>query len=163
MTIATNREHLDNGSPGGCRVRGLARQVIDGAGTATTLTVGQSGALCLLGTAAGQAYTLPAIGADDVGVYFDFFVNITGTGTYSITTDASTTFLVGGIDGSNTTLASGGETFVADGTADLNWTADSDLTGRLVGTSLKLTAISSTQWTISGNSMSVGTTPTTPF
>lgn len=163
MVIATNREHLDNGSLSGCRVRGLARLVIDPAGTARTLLVGESGALCLLGTAAGQAYTLPAVGANDVGMYFDFLANITGTGTYSITTDAATTFLVGAVDYSSTSVAEGGDTFVADGVATtVDYTADSDVTGRLVGTSLRLTAISSTQWTITGNMMGVGT-GTTPF
>ena len=80
MAIATKREALDNGSPDGSRVRGVARLVIDGGGTARTLLVGESGSLCLLGTAAGQAYTLPVIGANDLGMEFEFFAHITGTG-----------------------------------------------------------------------------------
>ena len=51
MAIPVVREQVDNGSPDGSRLHGNAREVIDGAGTATTLTTGQSGALCLFGTA----------------------------------------------------------------------------------------------------------------
>ena len=46
MTIPSNREILDDGSPGGCRVRGLARQVIDGS-TARTLLASESGAFTI--------------------------------------------------------------------------------------------------------------------
>ena len=163
MAIPITRERIDYGSLDGCALEGNVRQVIDPAGTARTLLRSESGALCLLGTAAGQAYTLPAVNARDVGMYFDFMANITGTGTYSITTDAATTFLVGAVDYSSTAVAEGGDTFVADGVATTtNYTADSDVTGRLVGTALRLTAISATQWTISGNMMGVGT-GTTPF
>ena len=162
MAIPTNREQLDNGSPGGCRVDGLAREVIDPSGTSTTLTVGQSGALCLFGTAGGQTYILPVITADDIGMWFEFFANITGTGTYSITTGTSSTYLVGAVDYSSTAVAEGGDTFVANGTDDDDYTADSDVTGRLVGTNLQLIAISTTQWTISGTAFGVGT-GTTPF
>ena len=82
MTIATNREHLDSGSPDGCRVRGLARQVINAAGTTTQLTVDQSGALLVFGTTGGQVYTLPIIGANDVGMFFEVCTTVTGTGSY---------------------------------------------------------------------------------
>ena len=162
MTIAAEREQLDDGSPGGCRVRGLAREVIDPAGTATTLTTGQSGALCIFGTAAGQTYVLPAVSSDDVGMYFEFIITIDGTGTYSITTDAATTFLVGGVDSMSDALAEGGGMHEADGTTVLAFTADTDVTGRMVATHLHLTALSSTQWCITGTISTEGTTAT-PF
>jgi len=162
MAIPTNREHLDNGSDSGCRVRGLARQVIDPGGTARTLKVGESNALCLFNTAAGQAYTLPLVGADDVGVTFEFQAILTGTGTYSVATDAATTFIGGGLDSSSTAVAEGGDTFAADQTATVAFTADSDVTGRLNGTRFTLTATSSTVWAIGGTMMGVGTLAT-PF
>ncbi len=162
MTIPTSTEHLDNGSLSGCRVRGLKRQVIDPAGTARTLLVSESNALCVFGTAAGQAYTLPAVGADDVGMTFEFVATITGTGTYSVTTDAATTFIGGGVDYSSTAVAEGGDTFPADRAATVAFTADSDVTGRLNGTHFTMTATSSTIWTIGGTMMGVGT-GTTPF
>lgn len=162
MAIPVVREQLDNGSPDGCRVAGLAREVIDGAGTATTLLVGQSGALCVWSTAAGQAYTLPAIGARDIGIWFEFIATIDGTGTYSVATDAATTFLGGGVATVSTTVAQGGESFPADRTATVAYTADSDLTGRFNGSNIIVTAVSTTIWSISGVMHGVGTL-TTPF
>lgn len=162
MAIATNREPLDKGSPDGCRVRGLAGQVIDPEGTARTLLGGESNATCVFGTAAGQTYVLPAIGANDVGMSFEFFVTVTGTGTYSVTTDAATTFIGGGVVMHSTTVAQGGLTAVADPAATVAIAMDSDVTGRLVGGSFKLTAISTTVWAIGGNLAGVGTLAT-PF
>lgn len=157
-----SRERVDYDSPDGCRLQGAARAVIDGAGTATTLTTAQSGALCLFNTAAGQAYTLPAISSDDVGMEFEFCALVTGTGTYSVTTDAATTFIGGALDSSSTAVAEGGDTFVANPASTTNFTADSDVTGRLVGTRFTVTAISTTVWRISGTMMGVGTLAT-PF
>ena len=162
MAIPVTRERIDYGSPDGSKLHGAAREVVDGAGTATTLTVAQSGALCLFNTAAGQAYTLPAISARDVGTTFDFVATVTGTGTYSVTTDAATTFIGGGLDSSSTSVAEGGDTFVADPTATVAFTGDSDVTGRLVGTHFSVTAYSTTTWTIGGTMMGVGTLAT-PF
>lgn len=162
MAIPVTRERIDYGSPDGSLLYGAGRQVIDGAGTARTLLRSESGALCLFNTAAGQAYTLPAINARDVGMTFDFVVTVTGTGTYSVTTDAATTFIGGGLDGSSTTVAEGGDTFVADPTATVAFTADSDVTMRLVGGHFTMTAYSTTTWTIAGTTMGVGTLAT-PF
>ena len=67
MAIPVTRERIDYGSPDGSVLFGAAREVIDPAGSARTLLVGESGALCVFSTAAGQAYTLPAISARDVG------------------------------------------------------------------------------------------------
>ena len=97
MAIPITRERIDYGSPDGSAAFGVARQVIEPAGTARTLLVSESGALCVFGTAAGQAYTLPALAARDVGCEFEFVATITGTGTYSVTTDAGTTFIGGGM------------------------------------------------------------------
>jgi hypothetical protein len=162
MTIPVTRERIDYGSPDGSALYGAARQVIDGAGSSRTLKVGESGALCLFNTAAGQPYVLPAIASRDVGTTFDFVATVTGTGTYSVTTDAATTFIGGGLDSSSTTVAEGGDTFVADPAATVAFTADSDVTGRLVGTHFSVTAYSTTTWTISGTMMGVGTLAT-PF
>lgn len=156
------RERLDYGGPDGAKAYGVAREVIDGAGTSTTLTVAQSGALCVFGTAAGQAYVLPAITAEDVGTEFEFVATVTGTGTYSVTTDSASTFLGGALDSSSTTVAEGGDTFVANPASTTNFTADSDTTGRLVGTQFRVTAISTTVWAIRGTMMGVGTLAT-PF
>lgn len=162
MTIAVTRERVDYGAPDGCRLHGNAREVIQGWTTGRALKASESGALVIFSTAAGQAIVLPAITARDVGMFFDFLVTVTGTGTYSITTDAATTFIIGAVDSSSTTVAEGGDSFVADGSTNTNYTADSDLTGRLVGTSLRLTALSTTLWSINGTLFGVGTLAT-PF
>jgi len=162
MAIPITRERLDYGSLDGSVAFGVARQVIDGGGTARTLLRSESGALCIFGTASAQAYTLPAINARDVGMWFEFIATIDGSGTYSVTTDAGTTFLVGGVDSMSDTIAEGGGFFEADGSADLDWTADSDATGRMVGTHLFLTALSATSWCITGTN-SIEGTATTPF
>ena len=160
MTIPSNREHLDNGSPDGCRVRGLAQQVINGA-TARTLLAGESGALCLFNVAAGVVYTLPAIGANDIGMYFDFAVSVTGTGSYSIDTDAATTFIGGGIFGASTT-AGGGDAFAADIAATVSIDLDATETGEDAGGRFTLVATSTTTWVCGGYTVGSGTIAT-PF
>ena len=160
MTIPSNREHLDNGSPDGCRVRGVARQVINGA-TARTLLAGESGALCLFNVAAGVVYTLPAIGANDIGMYFDFAVSVTGTGSYSIDTDAATTFIGGGIFGASTT-AGGGDAFAADIAATVSIDLDATETGEDAGGRFTLVATSTTTWVCGGYTVGSGTIAT-PF
>lgn len=162
MTISASRERIDYGGDDGSLLQGDARQVIQGWTTGRVLKKAESGALVVFSTAAGQAIVLPPVASRDVGMYFDFLVTVTGTGTYSITTDAATTFIIGAVDSSSTTVAEGGDTFVADGTTNTNYTADSDLTGRFVGTSLRLTALSTTLWSIEGCLMGVGTLAT-PF
>jgi len=162
MAIPVSKERIDYGSPDGSVLHGNARQVIDPAGTARTLKVSESGALCLFNTAAGQTYVLPAIGANDVGLEFEFAVPVTGTGTYSVTTDAATTFIGGGVGMHSTTVAQGGLTAVSNPAATLAIAMDSDITGRLVGGGFTLTAYSTTIWSIRGNLAGVGTLAT-PF
>ena len=97
MTIPSNREILDDGSGQGSRVRGLARQVLNEGGTTRQLLVGESGALCVFNVAANQTYILPAIGANDLGMFFDFVVTVTRSGSHSVDTDSASTFIGGGI------------------------------------------------------------------
>lgn len=156
-------ERLDYGSPDGCLVKGVHREVISGKGDTTNayqLTSDMSGALCLFDAADGVVYTLPA---PIVGMEFDFLVTVAGTSnSYSIDTDAATTFIGGGVGSFSTTVAEGGDSFAADIAATVSVDLDSDLTGRLVGTAFKLTCTSSTTWVISGNLHGVGTLAT-PF
>jgi hypothetical protein len=161
MVIATNREHLDAGSVDGSRVRGLARQVINGAGTTKQLLVSESGALCVFGTAAGQVYTLPIIGADDVGMFFDFTVTVTGTAAYSVDTGSAANFIGGGIVGMSTT-AGGSDAFAATIASDVSIDLDSTETGEDAGGLFTLTAISLTEWACGGYTVGSGTIAT-PF
>jgi hypothetical protein len=162
MTIPSNREYLDSGDGSGCRVRGLARQVINGEGTTKQLTASESGALCVFGNAAGQTYTLPAIGANDVGMFFDFTVTVTATSNgYSVDTDSASTFIGGGIlevdDGGG-----GTESFLGDIAAHVSIDLDSAVTGQQIGGYFRALSVSTTVWTVGGYAVGVGTMET-PF
>lgn len=162
MTIPSNREHLDDGSGSGCRVRGLARQVINGAGTTKQLTVGESGALCIFGNAAGQIYTLPVIGANDVGMFFDFVVTVTATSNgYSVDTGSAANFIGGSILEVDDGLG-GTESFLGDIAASVSIDLDSAETGQQAGGYFRALAFSTTAWTVGGYAIGVGTMET-PF
>ena len=161
MTIATNREHLDHGSPGGCRVRGLARQVINSAGTTKQLLASESGALCVFGTATGQIYTLPIIGANDVGMFFEFTVTVTGTGSYSIDTGQTADKIGGGLFLVSST-PNQADFFPATIASTVSIDLDSAVTGEQVGGYFKMVVISSTEWSVGGYAAGVGTMET-PF
>lgn len=156
-------EELGYKAPDGCIAHGLHREVISGVGDTTTayeLTAEQSGSLCLFDAADGVVYTLPA---PVVGLQFDFLVTVAGTSNaYSIDTDAATTFIGGGVGSFSTTVAEGGDSFPATISSTVSIDLDSDLTGRLVGTKLTLTCLSSTTWGVSGDIHGVGTLAT-PF
>lgn len=155
MTIATNRESLDSGSPDGCLVRGLARQVINAAGTTRQLLASESGALLVLGTAAGQVYTLPVIGADDIGMFFDVCTTVTGTATYSIDTGSAANFIGGGL--LMTSTGANQEDFLpATIASTVSIDLDSVTTGEDLGTWFRLTAISATEWYCGGTASGAG-------
>jgi len=151
-------EELSYKSPEGCIAHGLAREVISGKGNTTTayaLTAEMSGSLCLFDAADGVIYTLPA---PVVGLQFDFLVTVAGTSNaYSIDTDAATTFIGGGVAAVSTTVAEGGDSFPATIASTVSCDLDSDVTGRLVGTTLSIVCLSSTTWGISGTLHGVGT------
>jgi len=157
------KEQLGYKSPEGCVAPGLGQEVISGLAGGTTarqLKAVESGSLCLFDNAAGQIYTLPA---PVKGMSFDFLVTVAGTSNaYSIDTDAATTFIGGGVAAVSTTVAEGGDSFVATISSTVSCDLDSDVTGRLVGTSLRVVALSSTTWGISGVIHGVGTLAT-PF
>jgi hypothetical protein len=161
--LGSDIEQLSSNNSGGCKAPGLHREVISGVGNTTiayALKAEESGSLCLFDAADGVVYTLPA---PVVGMEFDFLVTVAGTSnSYSINTDAATTFIGGGVGSFSTTVAEGGDSFAADIAATVSVDLDSDVTGRLVGTAFKLVCLSSTTWGISGNLHGVGTLAT-PF
>ena len=156
-------EQIGYKGPEGSIQYGVHQQVISGLAGGTTaraLVASESGSLCLFDNAACQIYTLPA---PVVGMQFDFLVTIAGTSNaYSIDTDAATTFIGGGVAAVSTTVAEGGDSFVADIASHVSCDLDSDVTGRLVGTSLHIVCLSTTTWGISGVIHGVGTLAT-PF
>lgn len=157
MTISTVPEQLGMHSPSGCVAPGLHREVIQSVGATRTLLPKESGSLCLFDVATGVVYTLPA---PVVGMQFEFAVTVSVTSNaHKIITNSASVFLVGGVEAS--TLTAGGQDFfVADGTTIRALSAAGVTTGGLIGETYKVTAISATQWQISGVTCGSGTLAT---
>lgn len=159
-TIPTALERLSYNGPSGCIATGQHRQVIDGVGATRTLLPEESGALCLLDSATGVVYTLPA---PQVGMEFEFLATVAVTSNaYKVITDAATTFLIGGVIMGDVTIAQSGDYFEADGSTHVAISANGSTTGGLLGERYKVTCISSTQWAIEGVCHGAGTLAT-PF
>jgi hypothetical protein len=124
---------------------------------ATVLTAADSGALCVWSTAAGYLYTLPTAAA---GLWFDFLVatTITSVGAKVLTASASEFIL-----GSFLQIPDAAAQIVArnaDGSTIRSWNGNGTTTGGYAGDSFRLTAISATQWVISGIGLATGTEAT---
>jgi len=153
-------EQIGTNSPDGALVQGQRRQVISGEGATRVLLPSESGSLCLFDRAAGIIYTLPA---PAVGMEFEFLITVAGSSnSYSIDTDAATTFIGGGVAAVSTAVAEGGDSFAAVIASTVSCDFDSAVTGRLIGTQVKFTCLSSTTWGCEGVTHGVGTLAT-PF
>lgn len=148
-------------TPGGPSVAlGLCRQVIDGVGATRTLAPEESGALCLFDRAAGVVYTLPP---PQVGMEFEFRSTVAVTSNaYKVITNSASVFIVGSLMAGSLTVADSGDVFQGDGTTHVAVSSAGSTTGGLIGGCYKLTAISSTQWSIEGDLVGSGTLAT-PF
>lgn len=142
-------------------VQATRRQVLTGA---QTLTTAQSGALCLFNSATGYTFTLPAITANDIGTWFEFLVTTTNTATADkIITDAATTFLKGEVlvyvDNTTPAANPGPKGFSFNGTTHVACTmGGADTTaGGVAGTRVRVEAISTTIWSITGTIVAAGT------
>ena len=147
MTILQEVESLGIGSTEGCQLRGVHREVL--APTLVdlvpyVLSADQSGALCVLGSASGGHYELPAA---EAGLWFEFAqtVSVTTANVYTVKC-ATGDFLKGITVGGNLTIGASGDVFTADGSTHLGITENGSTTGGLVGGSFVLTAISDTLW-----------------
>ena len=151
-------EQLGKNSPDGARVQGQRRQVISGEGATRTLLPSESGALVLFDRGAGIVYTLPA---PEIGLEYEFLTTVIGTLAYTVITDASTTFIGGGIVGASDTVTAF-DFHIALIASDVRLDLDSATTGELVGSRFTMTCISATEWVCAGYSVSTGT-PVTPW
>ena len=125
---------------------------------AATLTAADSGALCLFNAAAGFTYTLPAA---QVGLWFDFLVTVTVTSSVDRIACASGDFLLGTIlQGTDGTFTFGFQD--ANGSTHLAWEGNGTTTGGLKGDTVRVVAISDTQWAVSGINNATGA-EATPF
>jgi hypothetical protein len=155
-------EQLGKNATEGTVAPGLHQSVIQGADTVRQLLADESGSLCLLDSAGGLAYTLPA---PVVGMRFEFLatVAVTASDVYTvITNDTAAVFLVGGIIMGDVTVDTSGDYFEANGTTIVALTSNGSTTGGLLGERFQVTAISTTQWVIEGVCHGAGTLAT-PF
>lgn len=131
------------------------------AGAARTLTQDDSGALCQFSTAAGYAYTLPAITAENLGIWFDFLVTTTITTVGARAVCATGDFIFGSFIQSpdGTTLLAA---HPANGTTHLAIDMNGTTTGGYSGDHYRLTAINATMWAVQGVGLATGT-EATPF
>lgn len=127
--------------------------------TTQALTAAQSGSVILWNAAAGFTITLPA---PVVGVQFLLAVLTSVTSSnHKVITDASTTFLVGGL-ALGEVAATTAPLFPANGSTIRSVTMNGTTTGGLIGTYMELTCINSTQWLIQGQVLGSGSLAT-PF
>ncbi|MGZ5053309.1 MAG: hypothetical protein ACXWAT_00040 [Methylobacter sp.] len=158
-TVHQNYEQLSFCGPEGCQARGLHRQIIGDAVATRTLLPDESGALCLFDRAAGVVYTLPT---PVIGMQFEFLTTVSITSNAAkVITNLSTEFLLGEIF-AFTTATVAGAGFAADGSTIRAISENGSTTGGLIGDRFIVTAISSTQWAITGVTVGSGTIAT-PF
>lgn len=121
------------------------RKVIDITDATRAMTTDESGALCLLNRAGGIDITLPAIASsDEVGCWYEFVVvTAASSDTYTITALAAD-LLLGRALLQDTDTANTIVSHAADLSDDLIFTMSD--TADLVGTRVRVTAISTTRW-----------------
>lgn len=146
------------------QIQNIKRQVITGA---TTLTMAQSGALCLFNSATGYTFTLPAPTADTVGSWFEFACTATNTATVAkVITDAATTFLLGevwlGVDNTTPAANPGPKAYAFNGSTHraLNQGGTDTTTGGVIGSRFRVTLVTTTQWLVEGLLIGAGTIAT---
>jgi hypothetical protein len=156
MALSSSLERLSYKGDDGCVAVGLHREVVS-VTASTTLTPAQSGALVVLAVASGATVTLPAAAE---GMQFDVGVTVSRTSNSYKIICASGDFLIGSYMAGDATIATSGDVFTGDGSTHVALTFDGDTKGGLVGGRLRFTAISSTQWYVSGDVVGTGTMAT---
>lgn len=159
MSTPTDIERISVGGPTGSLQLGAHRQVIQGVGATRTLLAKESGALCLYDRAAGVVYTLPT---PVEGMEFTFMTSVTITAGAAKVICSTGAFLLGTIFGYTTDVTEI-DGFSADGANDLAISSNGSTTGGVIGGRYTLTAISTTQWMITGNVFCGTSTPSTPI
>lgn len=158
MAISENLERLSYGGSSGCIATGQHRQVIQSVGATRTLLPEESGALCMFDVATGLVYTLPAA-VEGMEFEFGYSVSRTSTNAYKIIT-ASGDFLLGAYMAGDPALTTSGDVFTADGSTHVALTLDADTEGGIIGGLIRVTAISASQWYITGMVVGTGTMTT---
>lgn len=125
-----------------------------------TLTVLQSGAMVNFDAAGATAVALPAVGATDVGVYYDFYWSVTATGNHTITAQAADLLL--GYAAMGVSGAGDVDTYFPNGSSHLVLTANGSTTGGLKGSYARYVCTSATTWNVTAVLVCTGT-QATPF
>lgn len=153
----TTRDNYEQLSYRGKRSQwqGKHSQLINDAVATRQLYDYEAGARVCLDLTTGATITLPT---PYPGMEFEFFVTVSATssGVYKIITAAATQFLLGAVTIGTIATASAGS-FAADGTTIVAINMDATTKGGLAGGYLKLVALSTTVWMISGFLIGSGT------
>lgn len=122
------------------------------------LTSAQSGAKILVDDAAGLDFTLPAIATADIGMTFEFFVTVSITSNSFRVTSAAGDLMTGSIYLSDDTVAYTVPQGVVlkPATTFLVMTMNGTTTGGKIGTRVRFTATSATQWFVEGTANGSG-------
>lgn len=131
--------------------------------TPIVLTAAQSGSVILVNDAAGLDFTLPAIAAADIGIWYRFAVTTTVTSNNFRVTAATGDFLNGAVWIADFDTANTGAYFAADGSTHLACTMNGSTKGGKKGTTVEFTAISATGWYVTGLQVIGDGTLATPF
>jgi hypothetical protein len=137
------------------------KQVTDTGGayaTPVVLTTAQSGRFILVDDAAGLDFTLPAIATAGIGTFFEFFVTVSVTSNLFRVTAATGDLMVGSIllvdDTAAYTAPQG--IVVKPNTTFLVMSMNGTTSGGKIGSHVKFTATSATQWCVTGNANGSG-------
>ena len=154
MTTPTDIERISYGGPVGSLQLGAHRQIIQSVGATRALLAKESGALCLFDRAAGNVYTLPT---PVEGMQFDFLttVAVTSNAAKVISQTIASEFMLGAV--SSGELAAAMDVFQANGTTHVAISSNGSTTGGLIGSIIRLTALSSTIWGVFGVIVGSGT------
>jgi hypothetical protein len=140
--------------------------IVASTSAAVTLKPGQSGQRFALDRASGTSYTLPA---PVKGLTYEFVVTVLQTsGNNVITTNVGSVFLLGAIQAFSGEAVAPSATlgpfqFAANGSSHVKFQSNGTTTGGGIGSTFKVTCISSTQWLIEGTSKSPSGNMATPF
>ena len=152
-----NYEQVSYAGPNLAMHRAKAVQVIGDAVATRTLLAKEAGATCLFDSAAGVVYTLPSPVA---GMEFEFFSTVTITSNNAtIITNLATEFILGEVFTYTTATASGAG-FAFNGSSHVKCQMNGTTTGGIIGTALRVRALSSTVWAIDGLIVGSGTIAT---
>ena len=136
-TTRQNYEQLSYRGPSGAMWTSRAQEIIGDAVATRTLVPKESGALCLMDRSTGVVYTLPS---PVIGMTFEFATTVTiASGAAKIITNLATEFLLGDL-----------QMCIAAAATTLFVAGNGTTTGGVQGDYYKITALSTTQWLVTG-------------